>query len=266
VATDAEIREWARANDREVPARGPLSPAMRAAYYEAEGGDPADEDFAADMAAATSAASGPPGDARPRSIPSARRRPGWLRKGGKKKTGRARKARPRVPVDDLIATAWRGLAGFARPIPATSRLLKIQAPVAGMVLEDMVRDTAIDRMLQPFARVQGAGEALFALAGPPLLITALQLQPDSMPFVMPMLRESLLAWVRVAGPKMTAALKREQEFEEEFGETVDDLIAFLLEPLTVHDGETEAQAEEAGVTRHQQAMARDTAEPEPAAA
>lgn len=258
MATDAEIREWARAEGRDVPARGPLSPAMRAAYYESEGGPP-DEDFGAD----TSAAAGPP-DTRPRSLPAGKRRVPWRNGKGRK---RARKpARPRVPVDEFLAVAWRGLAGFARPLPATSRLLKIQAPVAGMVLEDMVRHTAIDRLLQPLARVQGAGEALFALAGPPLLITAIQLQPDSIPFVMPMLRESLLAWVRVAGPKMAQALKREQEFEDEFGQTVDDLIAFLMEPLTVHEGESEAQAEDAGVTRQQEAMARDTAEAEPAAA
>src|SRR6185437_8470244 len=146
---------------------------------------------------------------------------------GAKKPGA--KPKPRVPVDDLIAGVWRGLAGFARPLPATSRLLRLQAPVAGAVLEDTVRNTVVDKWLQPLAHTTASGEAMFALLGPPLMVTALQLQPQSAPFIMPVLRESLLIWCKIAGPKMEAAMRREREFEAEFGADVDDLIAQLFE-------------------------------------
>jgi hypothetical protein len=153
-----------------------------------------------------------------------------------------------VPVDDLIAAVWRGLAGFARPMPPTSRLLKVQAPVAGIILEDTVKGTVVDRVLQPFARTSKSAEAIFALAGPPVLITAMQLQPDAAPLIAPLLRESLLMWGKIAGPKMEQAMKRESDFAENFG-PVDDLMAFLFaEP-------GDAAAEDQAVRAQQESMA-----------
>jgi hypothetical protein len=171
-----------------------------------------------------------------------------------KTKGAAKKKTPhkRIPVDEFIAGAWRGLAGFCRPLPATSRLLKIQAPVAGVILEDTIRRTVVDKWMQPLARAQQSGTAMFALAGPPILVTALQLQPQSAPFIMPILRESMLAWCKVAGPKMEQALKREKEFEEELGSSVDEMLAFILADFNPDAAPMTAEQEEARVKEMQE--------------
>jgi hypothetical protein len=226
MATAAEIRRWAIDQGLDVPGRGPLPPHLTDAYDAWHGTDN-------DIDDGQDAEPGPPpadtAERKPRSIRTPRAA-SWRNRARGKGKARPRAKHPRVPVDDLIAGLWRGAAGFARPLPPTSRLMKIQAPVAGAILEDVVKGTAIDRLLQPLARTTAGAEALFALAGPPIMVTALQLQPDMEPFIMPLLRESLLRWCKIAGPKMKEALAREKEFEDEFGATVDDMIAMLFAP------------------------------------
>jgi hypothetical protein len=249
----ADVRAWLRESGEEVSARGPLAQADIDRYEAAHAAGP-DWDAAddANFGDEPSEAGPPPpeveAERKPRTVATpkpAARLGGWRKARTRKPKG---KARPRVPVDDLIAGVWRGLAGFARPLPATSRLLKIQAPVAGVILEDTVKGTVVDHWLQPLARTTKGAEAVFALLGPPVLVTAIQLQPDSAPFILPVLRESMLMWCRVAGPKMADAMKREVEFEAEFGQNVDELLAFLFsDPAT-------AQSEEERVRKVQEAM------------
>jgi hypothetical protein len=262
--TDADIRRWAREQGLEnVPARGPVPPHIRDAWdahhdgnvipLNGDGPEPGNDDFGG------LAEPGPPpaedtAERKPRNIRTPRGQGlAVLRKGrGKAKAG-PKKKHPRVPVDDLIATAWRALAGMARPLPATSRLLKIQAPVAGAILEDTVKGTAVDRILQPFARTTKGAEAIAVLLGPPVIVTAMQVNPDMQPFLMEPLRELMLRWCKVAGPKMREALEREREFEAEFGETVDDLLLSLFEsPQAGDDPVASMQAEEAAVRAAQE--------------
>ena len=256
--TDADIRAWWRERGGEISARGPVTDDLRARYNAEHAGqsepadlEPGDDEFGPDI----TIPGPPPADeveAKPRTV--ATPRAGRFRLGRDKSGDKKKPKHKRVPVDDAIAVLWRGLAGIARPLPATSRLLKIQAPVAGIILEDTVRGTIVDRVLQPFARTSKNAEALAVLLGPPALVTAMQMNPQIVPFAMPALRELMLRMVKVAGPKMTEAMKIDKEFEEEFGGTVDDLIALLFEDLTVHEGETPEQAEEAAVRRVQEAM------------
>jgi hypothetical protein len=252
--SDTDIRAWALANGRKVPARGPISRDVRDAYQAEHDmdllGEPGDDEF--DLAEP-----GPPPpdtatvEKKPRTIAA----PKVSRFGfGKGKAGAKKPVRKRVPVDEFIASAWRGLAGLCKPLPATSRLLKIQAPVAGVILEDTIRGTVVDKWMQPLARAQQSGTAMFALAGPPVLVTALQLQPQSAPFIMPVLRESMLAWCKVAGPKMEQALKREKEFEAEFGDSVDAMLAFILADMLPDSPAMTAEQEEAEVQRMQQVV------------
>lgn len=239
-AAPADIRKWAKGKGREVTQRGPL-PAELVTEYEAEhqGADlePGPDDFGPEPA--VSEPGPPPPDLtekapRPVVTPRGRGLAAVLDKTsrgprpGKDKPGRARKAHPRVPVDKLISTGWGLLASFARPIPPTSRLLRLQAPVAGVLLEDVVRGTVVDRLLQPIARGEESGKAMAALLGPPVLVTMISLQPSALPVLLPMLRHSLLIWCEVAGPKMKLAVAREADFEETYGETVDDMIELIL--------------------------------------
>ena len=71
------------------------------------------------------------------------------------------------------------------------------------------------------------------------------------PTLAPILRESLLTWCKIAGPKMTEALKREAEFEGEFGQTVDEMMAFLFSD--------QPHADEEAAVREQQQATQDAA-------
>jgi hypothetical protein len=247
MASDSEVKDWLNSQGIAAPPRGPVAKAHRKLYDDAHqqtgDGEPGpDYPDGMDGADFDTSAAGPPPE--PEDTPRPVATPGPLAKvvnlrnrkktaGDKKRPGRPR---PRVPVDDLIAGVWRGLAGFARPLPATSRLLRLQAPVAGAILEDTVKGTVVDKWLQPLARTTANGEAMFALFGPPLMVTALQLQPQSAPFILPVLRESLLIWCKISGPKMEAAMRREREFESEFGQDVDALIEMLFEGVFAEPG------------------------------
>jgi hypothetical protein len=266
--SDADIRAWARDNGWQIGDRGQLPKAIREAYSAAHGASngntppdpPPDYDPGMTDADFTVSEPGPPpaGDAdpmaekKPRTIKTQSK--GW--RFGKKQPGTRRKRGPRVPVDDLISTIWRGLAGMARPLPPTSRMLKIQAPVAGVLLEDVVKDTVVDRVLQPIARSTQGAEALAVLVGPPVLVTAMTLNPEAAPFLMPPLRELMLRMVKVAGPKMSEALKQEREFEDAYGGTVDQLIASLFADMPDQESPAAAaEAEEENVRAAQEAMA-----------
>jgi len=150
---------------------------------------------------------------------------------------------------------------MARPLPATSMLMKIQAPVAGMLLEDVVRDTVVDKALQPFARTSKNAEALAILVGPPVVMSVIQLNPELAPVLVPVLRDLLVRMSKVAGPKMTQALAEEREFEEQYGQPVDELIGLLIGAvqMTLIEDETPEQAEERYVREAQQRMSSATA-------
>ncbi len=49
------------------------------------------------------------------------------------------------------------------PLPPLQRTLRMQAPVAGDLLDDVVRDTIVDPLLQPLARLASQGKAVQAL-------------------------------------------------------------------------------------------------------
>lgn len=198
------------------------------------------------------------GEARPRRTPARPVRPagrglrGLL--GGKADDGKGKKAKkkPRVSTEDLLGSLWRGAAKLAAPLPPLQRTLRVQAPVAGLLLEDAVRDTALDPLLQPLARLADAGRTVSALLGPPVFVTAITLhgaqaaaaQESPNPLFMAIategLRSSLMTWMDVAGPKFDQALKREREFEERYGADVDEFMGWLFSPPPASPEQAEA--------------------------
>lgn len=230
MATAAQIRAWARDVGLIVPPRGTLSDEVIRQYEAANGTGEAD--------APDSSSAGPPpadtieGERKPRQVGGGgRRRLALPGRGKDKPAGKSKgRAKPRVPVDKIISGAWGLLATLARPLPPTSRLLRLEAPVAGLILEDVIRGTVVDKMLQPLARAEEGGKALFALLGPPALVTAIALQPDYQVMLLPALRESLRTWIEVAGPKFTEAAARDAAFEEEYGQDIDAFIQMLFAP------------------------------------
>jgi hypothetical protein len=140
--------------------------------------------------------------------------------------------RPRVSVANLITSMWTGLASAAGGFnPSVSRVLAMQAPVAGMVLEDKVRNTVADRFLQPFARGADAGNSVLALVGPPAIVAAITARPDRAEQLIPFLRIALRSWVMIAGDHMEKLQVEEKEFENKYGSRIDEMMEFILAPL-----------------------------------
>jgi hypothetical protein len=241
-----DIREWASARGVDLGPRGRI-PAQVRQDYERENGAPApfadgdtgeqssdrEDEMARLEHAARSADGGAPApDAQPgdgaESAPvENRKRRLWELPGGADRGPRKRES-----LSTLAAFAWGGLAQAAARqgrIP-TSRMLTLQAPVAGLLLDDALRGTLVDRILQPFARSGKRGEALFALFGPPLLVEAIIRRPDRQELLVPLLAQALEQYADLAGPKLAAAKKRAERRAAELGsEDIQGLIAFLFQ-------------------------------------
>lgn len=158
---------------------------------------------------------------------------------------RAASKRPRTSVESLISTVWGIGARVVGQLGAfpVANVLTLQSPVAGKILEDTVKNSAVDAILQPFARLAQGSQVGLALLGPPILVAIATAQPESQPIVEPLLREALRAWLVVAGPKMIEKAEEEKAYQEEFGQTIDDMIRFIFTPpetgLWVHHGTDE---------------------------
>lgn len=154
--------------------------------------------------------------------------------------------RPRSSVEGLISSAWgiaaRVVSAVAPQLYPVANVLALQSPVAGKILEDTVKNTAVDGLLQPFARLANGSQVGLALLGPPILVGIAAAQPDSQRFVEPLLREALKAWLVVAGPKMIEKAKEEEEFQKEYGETIDGMIQFIFTPPGMTNDGTEPTA------------------------
>jgi hypothetical protein len=202
---------------------------------------------------------------RPRSSKSAPKG-GWnpFNRDRKKKTG-AKKRPPRVSTEDVWGAVWRGGARLLTSLPPLQRTLRMQAPVAGMLMDDVTKATVIDPLLQPIARLVDQGKTVQALAGPPVFVTAIMLHqqqrasmdppqepnPLFMSIAVEGLRSSLMAWMDVAGPKFEQALTREKEFEEKYGQTVDDTMAFIFAAPVDPSDMGAVMAEEEAIKRAQ---------------
>jgi hypothetical protein len=272
----SEVRSWLRDNGYAPPAKGVIPADLQGAYdaaHPAANGtatmtaDYPDEDFEAAFAdpppSEDQADTGetPPKKPRAKSTGTGRARRGRF---GFGKTGAAKgKKKPRVSTEDLLGSVWRGLAKIATPLPPLQRTLRVQAPVAGLLLEEAVKDTAVDVVLQPFARLANQGKTVSALLGPPVIVTAMtvhvqqRMQQDQAPNPLFMsvaseaLRSALMTWMDVAGPKFEIAMQREQEFEEKYGKSVDEFMNWLFSrPVNIMD-EAAVQAEEDAIRRAQ---------------
>jgi hypothetical protein len=274
--SDADIRAVLREHGIPVTDRGKLGTKYHAEYERIQAGQAppngddswAGPDDESDVITAT--VPGPPGgagelgdqgdgpgepvaEARPR-VRAKRAGPSWqerIRKATSKDKPKGRaKARPRLPVDRLISRGWGAAARIVAPVSgATSRTLQLQAPVAGMVLEDKVRGTAADTVLQYAARGQEAGETVFALAGPPLIVAAIEraqgmdepARTMRLAILVPMLEEALGLWCKIAGDKMQEAAVRMAE-NQAVNEEVQRLIGLIFPQAEVQPDEEMAGA------------------------
>src|SRR5215472_5899376 len=226
---DAEARAILRDHDEDPPKRGKLGDhwhTLAEGYQQATppdyDGGVTDADFPEEETEAapppeieTVAAERPPRRVRS-SRPPLRER---LKSGGKTRTpgARTKVKHKRVSVAPLISEAWLFMGGAAQRIDVPlGRCLQMQSLVAGEIMEDIVKGTAGDRILQPLARAEDKAKAVAALLLPPALVVALEraqmLDEDRRKqreaILYPMLIQSMMLWERVAAGKMETMMAR----------------------------------------------------------
>lgn len=219
-ASPQVIRTWARDNGYDVPNRGPIPADVREAWAAASPEATAVEE--------TTPGERPPGidDTRP-ARPS---KLSWLHR--EKAVPKSRRAR--VSIAEVVSGGWQLGAMIVGQNPAMlpmSRVLTMQAPVAGEIVNDVAKNTVIDTLLQPIARASAKGTAVAALVGPPLIVGAITARPDYYPVLKPVLKMTLMSWLQVAAPAMKKAQRKAEKLAEEFGEIdVDSMIDALFAP------------------------------------
>jgi hypothetical protein len=286
-ASDSEVRAWARetgwqaGDGRGVSSKGNVGQAARDAYSAAHNGGPrpgpdyppgmGDGDFGTararvpddDMAEARPApVASPKASSRlTRNTLSSRFRRG-------SGSGKRKARHPRISTADLIGSAWRIAAKIAQPLPPMYRTLRLQSVIAGPLLDDAVKGTLADTVLQPLARLSHAGETVSALLAPNLAIGAMayhlrktsgQPNPVVMQACQEMLRHGLLAMMRIGGEKFAEQLAKDKDDEERYGADIETIMMFIL------SDPADPAAEEAGIARMAARFAGHP-EPEPAAA
>jgi len=232
---DAEARAILRQGGEQPPARGKLGAdwmeraaelaASATGQNGAEPGEPGD-DYDQGVSAAdfdgVSVADEPPSGPAAGQVEQPPRRPSRGRGRGRRSladrirqsssgTGKGKakpKHHPRVRVDGLISRGWEFLGSAAMRVdPPLGRCLAMQAPVAGLVLEDVVKGTFVDRGLQPIARAEDKAEKVASIVLPPLIVAGLEMaqrlpEPQRKAreaILWPLLVESLVLGERVAG-------------------------------------------------------------------
>jgi hypothetical protein len=172
--------------------------------------------------------------------------------GTKPKAGRGKVKHARVPVDRFIGRMWTTAARLVAPVsqPA-ARAFALEAPIAGLLLEDIVRNTAVDRVLQPAVRAEEKAERVIALT-PPLIVLAIERAQGldeprrsmQLAILFSMLEEALTLQVQFAGERMAEAQER-MAANEAVRAQVAGLIAQIFPPAEVQ-GQAEQNGQAAG--------------------
>jgi len=255
MADAATIRQWLNDNGRPQSPKGRISAEDRQFYAAAHDEPPAADELEDESAAGPvtdddfgpdAEPEAPPRRVRTRQPPAARagRIAGSLFGSGKKAKSRKRQP-PRVSLEKFVSRGWTmmGRMAMAASQPM-GRCLQAQAPMAGIILEDIATGTVADRLLQPLARTEDKLDRIFALAAPPLLVLAIDMSSGLPPkeaaarqaILVPMLRESLRVSMEVSEAYAQAITERLEQ-NMKYDAQIDQLLAAIF-------GQPEATAEQ----------------------
>lgn len=202
--TVTDVREWARTQGIQVGEKGRLPRALQERYDAEHGGQlltepevaglghddgpdydggvteadfpgaaagdlgPLDEDLDGGGAVARRPA-GDTGETRPRRVRRAKAARSFRERvwgGGGTKPARPKARHPRMSLKQLAEDAFLDLAWTFQGLPPVEKVLYLQAPLAGDILDRSVKGTAADRVLQPVARANQQIKAFEALTAP----------------------------------------------------------------------------------------------------
>ena len=129
--------------------------------------------------------------------------------------------RGRVSVATLAGVPIDFAAELAPAVglPATGKMLAIEAPWAGYVIDEAVAGTVIDRLAQPLAKAQDRFAAVGSVIGPPLIVAQMERNPDRIPVLAVMLKRSL----KMSAPWIAKGIKKMREEEAKLAEVLAEL-------------------------------------------
>lgn len=232
MANSRQIRAWAREQGLDVSDAGPISTDIRRSYREAheevtdsspvsvmDDAMPVVEEVAPKIA---------------EDEPVIARVITRAKKASRPSSGRRRATRN--PVSHILGFVYGGLAApVSKVSEPVAYMMSIQSDVAGQILDPVVAGTVLDKILQPFAKVNEKLEPVQALLMPLACVAVMERFPgmESDPKVVNMLRKSLASWAKIAKPHLDAIKAEEAQFEEEFGKDINEVIEMLQNVILV---------------------------------
>jgi len=153
---------------------------------------------------------------RAREVVKGRRKPKSDEQGpatGEKPPKRTRTRSKRISASDLLAdlAGWTGRQVQRTGHVPTGRMITWQAPVTGEIIDDVIADTALDRVVvQRLVAARGTLDLLVAVFGPPLVTYQLEraLAQGAPPAVLEQLEATLKGVIRESLPTLLPAMKR----------------------------------------------------------
>lgn len=245
-----DIRQWAADNGVALGSHGPVPKHVKAQFLEATGGQLASEQvqFEGEGPGAVTLDTGEqtPSMAVSQS-PAEKIRSKFTR--AKAVDGVVdRRPKRRVSSAGSLGWAWVGLANVAARsgfLPV-GRVMEMQAPVAGVMLEQATKGTVVDKLIQPLCRGGEKGKIIGALIAPPFLVAAIQQRPALYPQLAPMLEECLYQWIEIAGPEVAKKAKVRAEREAQYGSDVASMMEAIFAPM-VAEQQAQQEAERASM-------------------
>ena len=268
MAETTDVREWLRDHQGDhgqaVPGKGRIPAHLQAVYDQAHPGTaeppggpaPSEGDYdqgvdGADFPAAVIADEPPENAERPpKRVRAARKEQAKsLRQriwgGGDGKPARPKKKHPRVSLKGFAEDMFLDLAWTFQGLPPMEKILYLQAPLAGQVVEDTCKGTVADTVLQPVARVDRQFKAFEALTAP-VWVAAIMARGEKEPvydgsgivvgqdytagtkLMFGGLRHALLSMTRIANVDFAELREKADSLKSASGD-VDAMIAWLFE-------------------------------------
>lgn len=196
----------------------------------------------------------PPAEPEPSSVfdePPAER-PGWRERlwgsAGKPLPVSLPERRPRkrrTPTDGVWMTIWTAagaaLVQTGADVPV-GNCLQFQAPIVGGILDEAIKDTFVDVLIQPIAGSSKRLKAVSSVLAMPVLVGVMERSPQTAVMLEPLLRQAIREHLVAMAPVVKARKKADAEYRkalDELGlEAGDDPVDTVMEAIWAASAQT----------------------------